>query len=368
MSEDDLHIIWKHLLFDPTDLKDTLGRSLQLIDQGEHNHTDGPDFAAGSIARGSVRLFGNIELHLDSRDWYHHGHHLDPAYNNVILHVTLKPLEKGEIKTESDETIPELDLSQVMDISAGLASDRTVPCGYTKPTVIRSDVLHRQAHDAYLGYLDKKVDQLMEFYPADKGIRSAIKQVLVLGTAHYCGRPHNEDTFREAALRAINIKTCFPRHKDDFSGYLRSRGVRPVLLSDARLNSVSELVELLHDWHPGASVDENLASLRQWKRSTESLPKIGRVTSSILYRCVYIPVMLLWGRLTANRRLAKKITECWLETHAPGVSSVHQKMPTWLKESAPVKRYPNFLLYQYKSYCASGRCDECRVMKMLTSA
>ncbi len=30
---------------------------------------------------------GNVEIHTRSSHFYHHGHHNDPAFNNVIFHV-----------------------------------------------------------------------------------------------------------------------------------------------------------------------------------------------------------------------------------------------------------------------------------------
>lgn len=34
-------------------------------------------------------LSGSIELHLKTSAWREHGHHLDPRYNDVILHVVV---------------------------------------------------------------------------------------------------------------------------------------------------------------------------------------------------------------------------------------------------------------------------------------
>ena len=41
------------------------------------------------IKIGNLIWAGNVELHLHSSDWQKHGHHLDGAYNNVILHVVM---------------------------------------------------------------------------------------------------------------------------------------------------------------------------------------------------------------------------------------------------------------------------------------
>ncbi len=47
----------------------------------------GPDFLHASFSFDGLRWFGHIEIHVYSSDWYKHGHHQDPQYENVILHV-----------------------------------------------------------------------------------------------------------------------------------------------------------------------------------------------------------------------------------------------------------------------------------------
>jgi len=56
---------------------------------GEPSLEKGPDFRGALIAFGSELRRGDIEIHLRSSGWREHGHHLDPAYNDVILHVVL---------------------------------------------------------------------------------------------------------------------------------------------------------------------------------------------------------------------------------------------------------------------------------------
>jgi hypothetical protein len=88
--EELLQFAWKTRLFGPHALKTTCGKELFIISQGEQNFHAGPDFFNAKIRIGATVWAGNVEIHCRASDWEKHGHQLDPAYNNVILHVVLK--------------------------------------------------------------------------------------------------------------------------------------------------------------------------------------------------------------------------------------------------------------------------------------
>ena len=87
MSEDFLHYIWQNRLFLPEGNRTTEGDSVELLHPGFPNAHAGPDFTDVRIRIGDTLWAGCVEIHLRSSDWVRHGHHCDPAYNNVVLHV-----------------------------------------------------------------------------------------------------------------------------------------------------------------------------------------------------------------------------------------------------------------------------------------
>jgi hypothetical protein len=52
---------------------------------------------------------GSVELHLEAMDWENHNHHLDPAYENTILHVVWAPGRKAFFPaTRSFRRVPQV--------------------------------------------------------------------------------------------------------------------------------------------------------------------------------------------------------------------------------------------------------------------
>jgi len=88
-NEDFLQYIWKHRLYHTT-LLDAFGSPIIVIDTGQLNKDSGPDFFNARINAGSITWAGNVEIHIKASDWYRHGHHLDPSYDNVILHAVVE--------------------------------------------------------------------------------------------------------------------------------------------------------------------------------------------------------------------------------------------------------------------------------------
>src|SRR5215218_5773025 len=72
----------------PAQLDTTDGVSLEIIHRGTWSHGLGPDFRDALVLFDGRELrAGSVEIHLRTRGWGDHGHHLDPAYDAVVLHL-----------------------------------------------------------------------------------------------------------------------------------------------------------------------------------------------------------------------------------------------------------------------------------------
>ena len=87
MKEDFLHYLWLYKKFDFTNLKTISNKSLTIINSGQYTQLAGPDFFNAQIKIENQKWAGNIEIHINSSDWYLHNHQNDSNYDTVILHV-----------------------------------------------------------------------------------------------------------------------------------------------------------------------------------------------------------------------------------------------------------------------------------------
>lgn len=113
MPEILLHYIWEHCLWAGFEQKTTDGRTVEILSVGEHNHDAGPDYSHARVRIGAREWIGNIEIHVCSSEWQRHKHHLDKAYDTVILHV-VRTADKP-VYNSRGELIPQCELQYPSD-------------------------------------------------------------------------------------------------------------------------------------------------------------------------------------------------------------------------------------------------------------
>lgn len=111
MPEIILHYIWEHCLWAGSEQYTTDGKKVEILSVGEHNRDAGPDYSHARIRIDGHEWVGNIEIHVCASDWTKHHHHLDKAYDNIILHVVRtadKPIynSKGELVPQCELNYP----------------------------------------------------------------------------------------------------------------------------------------------------------------------------------------------------------------------------------------------------------------------
>ena len=87
MDEELLIYVWRYKLFSNFNFITTNKDIVEIISFGTRNYDSGPDFFNAKVRIGKQLWAGNVEMHVNSSDWYKHKHQNDKAYNNVVLHV-----------------------------------------------------------------------------------------------------------------------------------------------------------------------------------------------------------------------------------------------------------------------------------------
>ena len=91
ISESFLAQVWQQQLAGREPLVTAGGDTVEVLHPGRPTNDCGPDFRDALIAiNGRPPLQGDVELHVNARDWRAHGHHRDPNYDRVVLHVALR--------------------------------------------------------------------------------------------------------------------------------------------------------------------------------------------------------------------------------------------------------------------------------------
>lgn len=113
MREDFLHFVWRFKKLNLAELKTTDGLTVEVLNFGSYNTLSGPDFFNAMVVIGGQQWAGNIEMHLNSSDWYAHHHEKDAHYNNVILHVVWN--HDVEVFNSNKQKLPVLVLKDYVD-------------------------------------------------------------------------------------------------------------------------------------------------------------------------------------------------------------------------------------------------------------
>lgn len=113
ITESLLHFLWKKRIFLPRDFSTTQGKSIRIIHPGFSHHNAGPDFKQAVIKIDNITWAGDVEIHINSSDWYKHGHQYDEKYKTVVLHVVYN--HDMEIARSENEFIQTFEIKNVVN-------------------------------------------------------------------------------------------------------------------------------------------------------------------------------------------------------------------------------------------------------------
>jgi hypothetical protein len=194
VSEKQVTAAWQGLLSAGCALKTESGRRLQVVYPGKTADGGGSDFRDAVIKIDRHTFRGNIEVHVNSSDWRNHGHHLNPAYNGVILHVALRHDLSGEITAQNGTIIPTVAIDRYLHNETGeLLLERAVCAGMGVRAPEQLAAIIDAAGAARFYEKAARFQQELEHIEAG--------QCLYKGLMAALGYAHNQEPFNELASR-----------------------------------------------------------------------------------------------------------------------------------------------------------------------
>jgi len=326
---------------------------LEILYPGRES-SHGPDFQGAVLHINGEEIRGDVEIHLKSSQWQEHGHHQDPLFNNVVLHLVLwhdAPLTKKENGGE----VPTLALSHfsIVDI---LRWAEMVPCGH-----VEGEVLDRWGEERFEMKARLFQAQLRE---GDGG------QVLYEGIMTALGYPLNSSPMRKVAKR-LPLSTVYSLVRDlpperglglletlllqQATGLCwQTGGIRPINGYHYRLQAASHLLIRYRDEGLMEGIGRLIKEGRRGLEAGLMVPKLlGRDRAGEIAINIILPFFFALGEGMAINlyRAYPPLPE----------NSLTRLMKKRLRINGTVNstRRQQGLIHIHKLLCQQGRCPHC---------
>ncbi|MGL5684109.1 MAG: DUF2851 family protein [Marinifilaceae bacterium] len=161
MTEDFIQYLWRNGLYRHNGFISRLGHNVEVLNVGVWNKDAGPDFSNSRIKVDGITMGGHVEIHLHSSDWYKHQHHLNVAYDNVMLSVVI--CDDMPIYTSKGRVVDTI----VFDFAESLYDEYlymngcdVMPACHTKLGKMDGEWLTLQLHKLYIERLERKYKEI----------------------------------------------------------------------------------------------------------------------------------------------------------------------------------------------------------------
>jgi hypothetical protein len=413
--------IWQSAIRQRNDLKTTNGGPVRIIYPGRTNDGRGADLKDAVIETGQGLFKGDIEVHVKSSAWKEHGHHTDPAYNQVILHVVYEHDAGEKARLQNGLEIPTLPLDSFAQQQAGqrltaaFTQEQQMPC-QTNPELI-TGVLDRAGEARFQTKVREYEENLMKEGAEQtlyRGIMTALGysknqrpmarlaeavplqeleeiinstgdddtclrqlQARLLGAAGLL--PSQRLLKSPASVRAMELEQIWAqsgRGAGMYGGEWEFFKVRPgnypdrrlmgmaVLLTRMRkrglLNALEDVVSAGH----GRAIEEALTVEEGWGMNTEpgGTAYIGKERAGEIIVNVVLPFFTAYGMAAGRHELGAAANDIYRQYPAGAENSVEKHMRKQLGiplKTAVTALSRQGLLHLYKTFCTQGRCVKC---------
>jgi Protein of unknown function (DUF2851) len=373
LHERELAQIWQGQRFPADALVLPDGRRLAVVYRGRPGRGPGPDFRDAVIALpDQTVLHGDIELHVHSSDFVRHGHHRDPAYTRLAMHVVF--FDDGEpiVRPDGGEILTLSLASWVARRAGEIEGWLARPPLWEEPcsrAVARLGPPEARARLVNLGRrrLGQKAFRLSRRIK-EEGVEDALYREL-LEAAGY--GPSREFFRRLAAATSWDQALADPSlvwaAADTLRAYAASPG-RPGTGRQARLAGALILIARLERLGYG-SIQHAFVAALEWAESGDDLAQsltvkeagstlIGRGRASEIVANVLLP-----AATALDMAPAQKLSKLLDTLGDPGSYGLTAYLEAILRRQDPAllrgTAVRQGLLLLQQEYCAQGKCGAC---------
>lgn len=207
MAETFLYHIWdeQHL---QENLRTRDGNKIKVLFQGKWNNKAGPDFKDAILLVNNKKVQGDVEIHRYEADWYHHEHHENRNFNDVILHVIFEQNNSNKFTiSECGNNIPILILKHNLDERVeklwekygnapfDKSQEKTIICNLAKSDISPSEIKQILFSEGENRFAKKCKRFSAELYNSD------FNQILYKGIMEALGYSKNKSPFLRLASK-----------------------------------------------------------------------------------------------------------------------------------------------------------------------
>ncbi len=410
-KEDLLQYIWEHYNFDDKVLITTCGKRIFIKNRGLRNFDQGPDFINARIVLDKTEWAGNIELHLTTKEWIHHGHSQDPNYKNVILHVVWKnnasvfiqspvlelrhlidnnflttyqilmqnhsmipctSVGGCSINHEIKEWIGELGLTRLTEKSDGLIHDLNQLKGNWEELIWRTisrNFGHRVNSEGF--YL---LATSIPFYLIKKYKKDVFDlEALLMGQAGLLQKNWQDEYPKKLLteyyriknlhkIKEINYPIYFLRMRPANFPTIRLAQLASMLSQNSSILDMLKEIEDVDEFKKRISFDISEYWLNHYRFDKISIPtdkKPGNTFFDNLIINSFIPILYAYGCVIGSNQYKEKAKRWFSELSVESNSILYEFNKIGLKPTTAAESQS--LLALHKKYCTQKKCTDCKI-------
>ncbi len=388
ITESLLTRVWQSGMLRNRQLLTTAGECLRVVYPGRGSGLSGPDFHHAIIETRGGEVRGDVELHIRSSGWQAHGHHRDPRYNGVILHVVMWDDRDGGTVLQNGRAVPVLPLHPYVRELDGFPNALVIP---EEPCW---DVVGRLGEGVVGEMLDGAGKERFLSKAGHFQAELAVKerdQVLYEGLMRALGYSGNSESFEELARRMpikilreivqnINAERCAPSFHRALSAEAdllpwRLAGVRPGNAPQRRINAAAYLLTRylrngglapgLHRLITESDVINGHRKLEDGLMVKEGGhgALIGRARAREMVVNIVLPFS--FALAGAGSGLGQRALELFQEYPKLGDNQVTRQMARQIHMGLRLinsARRQQGVIHIYREFCLGRKCGECPLM------